>query len=367
VNEASRLVELAWLGGTLLAAGLVGYIAHRVLWWFLARLVRRTETGIDDSLVRRCRRPTALIAPVLMANIVLPALQARVGEGALAVAGNVLQVLLPISIGWTLIALAGVAEDFVRDRFDVTHADNLRARAIHTQVRIIKRIAITAIVVLTLAVILMSFEELRQVGTGLLASAGVAGLVIGLAAQRALANLLAGIQIALTQPIRFDDVLVVEGEWGRVEEITLTYVVVRIWDLRRLVLPISYFLEKPFQNWTRTSADVLGTVYLHVDYAVPVEEIRSELKKIVERREEWDGKVCGVQVTGTNPRGVEVRALVSATDASKAWDLRCAVRESLVSFINERFPESLPRLRTELHRFDENGRPAPLQGPAGSP
>jgi small-conductance mechanosensitive channel len=172
--------------------------------------------------------------------------------------------------------------------------------------------------------------------------------VIGFAAQKTLGNLLAGIQIAITQPIRIDDVVVVEGEWGRIEEITLTYVVVRIWDLRRLVLPIGYFLEKPFQNWTRVSADVLGTVYLVVDYTVPVDEIRAQLERIVRESNLWDRKVCGVQVTDASERGIEVRALVSAADSSKAWDLRCEVREKLIAFLQQNYPGSLPRVRAEI-------------------
>jgi small-conductance mechanosensitive channel len=354
------LMQLAWLGGALLAAGGIGWVVHSILWWFVGRLARRTSTSLDDSVVRHCRRPTVLILPTLLAYAVLPALVGRVEAEAVVVVIDVLQVLLPLSLGWTLIGLTGFAEDVVRMRYDVGRLDNLRARAVHTQFRIIKRIVIAAIAVITLAVILMSFENLRQVGAGLLASAGVAGLVIGLAAQRALANLLAGIQIALTQPIRLDDVVIVEGEWGRIEEITLTYVVVRIWDLRRLILPISHFLEKPFENWTRTSADILGTVHLFVDYTVPVAAIRKELKRIVEDREEWDGKVCGVQVTGTSPEGVEVRALISAADASRAWNLRCAVRESLVAFIKERFPEALPRFRAELRSVSQT--PAAASG-----
>jgi small-conductance mechanosensitive channel len=182
--------------------------------------------------------------------------------------------------------------------------------------------------------------------------------VVGFAAQKTLGNLLAGIQIAITQPIRIDDVVIVEGEWGRIEEITLTYVVVRIWDLRRLVLPIGYFIEKPFQNWTRVSADILGTVFLYVDYTVPVDAIRAELERIVQGSTDWDGQVCGVQVTDTSPQGIEVRALVSATDASKAWNLRCEVREKLVSFLQREYPGALPKLRGELK---EGGRP--LRGP----
>jgi small-conductance mechanosensitive channel len=230
----------------------------------------------------------------------------------------------------------------------VNVSDNLRARAIHTQFGIVRKIAIVVIGVFALATVLMSFEEFRQLGAGILASAGLAGLVIGFAAQKTLGNLLAGIQIAITQPIRIDDVVVVEGEWGRIEEITLTYVVVRIWDLRRLVLPIGYFLEQPFQNWTRVSADVLGTVYLVVDYTVPVDEIRAQLERIVRESNLWDRKVCGVQVTGASEHGIEVRALVSAADSSKAWDLRCEVREKLIAFLQQNYPGSLPRVRAEI-------------------
>ena len=349
LNEFTLLSHLAWAGAALLGASLGGYMLHGLFWWGFRRFARRTSTILDDSLVRHCRRPTVFVLPILIVYIVLPLLRGRVGEALAEVISNALTVVLPLSVGWTMIRVTNVAEDLIISRYDVTTADNLQARAIHTQFRIIKRITIVVIGVLTLAVVLMSFEELRQLGTGLLASAGLAGLVIGLAAQKTLASLLAGIQVAITQPIRLDDVVIVEGEWGRIEELTLTYVVVRIWDLRRLMLPISYFLEKPFQNWTRVSADILGTVFLYVDHTVPVPEIREQLKRIVQDSENWDGKVCGVQVTDTSPQGIEVRALVSAADASKAWDLRCEVREKLIGFVRDKYPQALPRLRAELH------------------
>ena len=180
---------------------------------------------------------------------------------------------------------------------------------------------------------LMVFESGRHFGTAIIASAGVAGIIIGFAAQKSIATLLAGFQIALTQPIRIDDVVIVENEWGRIEEITLTYVVVRIWDLRRLVLPITYFIETPFQNWTRTSADILGTVFLHVDYTLPLDSLRSELTRILEGSPLWDRKVNVLQVTDAKPHTLEVRALASAADASAAWDLRCHIREQLIAFI----------------------------------
>jgi small-conductance mechanosensitive channel len=195
----------------------------------------------------------------------------------------------------------------------------------------------------------MSFEQIRQLGTAILASAGVLGIIIGFAAQRTISTLLAGLQIAITQPFRIDDVVIVEGEWGRIEEIALTYVVVRIWDLRRLVLPTSYFLEKPFENWTRESADILGTVYLYADYTVPVQEVKEELHRVLKSSEHWDGKVWNLQVTDMTEHTVQLRALMSAQDASAAWNLRCEVREKLLHFVQSRHPNALPKIRAELH------------------
>jgi small-conductance mechanosensitive channel len=195
---------------------------------------------------------------------------------------------------------------------------------------------------------LMTFEKIRQLGTTILASAGLAGLIIGLAAQRTIGTFIAGLQIAFTQPIRVDDVVIVENEWGRIEEITLTYVVVKIWDLRRLIVPITYFIEKPFQNWTRSSADILGTVYIYVDYTVPVDAIREQLHKLLEKSQHWDHKVCVLQVTNTSEKAIELRALMSALDASTAWTLRCEIREKLLEFIKDKYPQALPRSRIEL-------------------
>jgi len=209
-------------------------------------------------------------------------------------------------------------------------------------------VAVTIVVIFTLASMLMVFEPVRQFGASILASAGVAGLVVGFAAQKSIATLLAGFQIALTQPIRVDDVVIVEGEWGRIEEITLTYVVVCIWDLRRLVVPIGYFIEQPFQNWTRTSADLLGTVELHVDYTVPVDALRTKLTSILESSRHWDRKVNVLQVTDATEQTLVVRALASAANASSCWDLRCEVREKLVAYLRREHPESFPRVRGRL-------------------
>jgi small-conductance mechanosensitive channel len=248
-------------------------------------------------------------------------------------------------VAFVLVELLDAAETAVLRQYPLQVADNLEARRIQTQVVVLKKVALVVIGIFTLASALMVFEPVRQLGTSILASAGIAGIIVGLAAQRSIATLLAGLQIAITQPIRLDDVVIVEGEWGRVEDITLTYVMVRIWDLRRLVVPITYFIEQPFQNWTHRSADVLGTVFLHVDYTVPVDAVRDELGRILQASPHWDGKVNVLQVTEARERTLELRALASAADASRAWDLRCEVREKLVAFLRERYPETLPRVR----------------------
>jgi len=261
---------------------------------------------------------------------------------------QILGLLLIGVVSWLLVKAIYAFEDIVLARFDVGAKDNLKARKVHTQLKVIKRIAIVMVGIVALGTMLMTFDRVRQLGTAILASAGVIGIVVGMAAQRTIATFIAGLQIAITQPIRVDDVVIVENEWGRIEEITLTYVVVRIWDLRRLIVPITYFLEKPFQNWTRVTADILGTVFIYVDHTVPIDSIRSELHNILKDSEHWDGKVCVLQVTNTSERTVELRALMSAEDASKAWTLRCQVREKLVEFLRQQYPQALPRIRAEL-------------------
>jgi small-conductance mechanosensitive channel len=230
-----------------------------------------------------------------------------------------------------------------RHRLDVP--DNLSARKILTQVAVIRKIIVTAVVIVATGSILMMFDPVRQFGTSILASAGIAGIVIGFAAQKTLGNVLAGIQIALTQPLLIDDIVTVEGEFGQIEEITLTYVVVRTWDLRRLIVPITQLVEKPFQNWSRVSTELLGTVILYLDYQAPMGELRKELKRLVENNPKWDKRVCGLQITDTTEHGIQVRALVSAADPGKLGDLRAEVREGLINFLVRNHPESLPRAR----------------------
>ena len=256
---------------------------------------------------------------------------------------------LGIYFACRFILLADVLGDAAYAKYRIDVSDNLAARRVRTQIQVLRRIFVVVVVIVTAAVMLMTFPAIHELGTSLLASAGLAGLIVGMAMKPTLSSLLAGLQIALTQPIRIDDVVIVQGEFGWIEEIETTYVIVRTWDLRRLVVPLSYFIENPFQNWTRKTADLLGTVFVYVDYSVPVEEVRQELHRILESSPLWDGKVWGLQVTNASEQAVEIRALMSAPNAPKAWDLRCYVRESLIKFLQERFPESLPKMRAEVH------------------
>lgn len=327
----------------------IGLIGHFWVSAMLRRFAQRTNRPLDDSLVKHCCRPLIWIIVVFAVRL---ALAAAIPEKERATLDHIIGLLLIGLVSWLLIKSVYVLQDYVVHRFEVDVQDNLRARKIHTQLRVLKRIVIIVVSVVALATMLMTFPRVRQLGTTILASAGIIGIVVGMAAQRTIGTFIAGLQIAFTQPIRVDDVVIVENEWGRIEEITLTYVVVRIWDLRRLIVPITYFIEKPFQNWTRVTADILGTVYLYVDYTVPIDAIRKELQRVLKNSELWDGKVCVLQVTNTSDRTVELRALMSAADASTAWSLRCQVREKLIEFIKKNYPQALPKLRAELSSIE---------------
>ena len=342
------LQPLIWLYVVALIVGLTG---HYLVFRIVVHLTKRTKVTLDNAFVKHCFRPLLWIVLLLVVRVVgkLPSMQPHQPE----VAEHILAVVLIALVAWLLIRTTFVLEDFVLHRFDVSVKDNLRARKIHTQFRVLKRIVIAVVSLLAFGTILMTFDRVRQLGTTILASAGVVGIVVGMAAQRTIATFIAGLQIAVTQPIRVDDVVIVENEWGRIEEITLTYVVVRIWDLRRLIVPITYFIESPFQNWTRTSADILGTVFVYVDYTVPVDVLRDKLQNILKKSQHWDGKVCVLQVTNASDRTMELRALMSAADASTAWTLRCEVREKLIDFIKREYPQALPKVRAELNRLTD--------------
>ncbi|EPR68510.1 mechanosensitive ion channel family protein [Cyclobacterium qasimii] len=259
-------------------------------------------------------------------------------------------VLSIITLTWIIIEFSNVMRYIFLEKFTYDKEDNLRERRVITQVAFIRKLFIIAILVIAFAAILMNFESARKIGTGLLTSAGILGIIIGLAAQKSIANLLAGFQIAFTQPIRIDDVVVVEGEWGKIEEINLTYVVVQIWDQRRLVLPINYFIEKPFENWTRTTAAIWGTVFIYVDPTVEVCQLKTKLKEILEATPLWDKKVQVLQVTDWTEKTIELRCLMSAKDSPTAFDLRCLVREKLLAHLQNTQPDSLPKSRVLMEK-----------------
>ena len=263
--------------------------------------------------------------------------------------------LFIFSMTWLIIRILKIVKEVVLNNYDVRDADNLKARKVYTQFTILERIIIFIVIVLAIGLALMSFEEIREIGISIFASAGVAGIIIGFSAQKFIGTILAGIQIAIAQPIKLDDVVIVEGEWGRIEEITLTYVVVCIWDKRRLIVPTPYFIDKPFQNWTKTSSDIMGTVFLYVDYMVPFDAMREELTRILKNTEHWDGQVNVLQVTDSKSTHVEVRALMSAKDSGTAWELRVHVREKLIEFLQKNYPESIARTRVLLQKSDDNG------------
>ena len=346
--------DMLFNGGLLVGAVLIALLLH-LLFSLIIRiwLRRNAEKGgvVFRSVIRHIKAPLRLGLPLLAVVVVLPFVS--LPENLLNLLRHSISILAIITIAWLVVQSASVLEDYLFDKYRIDAEDNLKARKIHTQMRYLKRVFAVIVGVIALALILINFEKVRQLGTTILASAGIVGIVLGFASQRSIALLFAGFQIALTQPIRIDDVVIVEDEWGRIEEITLTYVVVRIWDKRRLVVPISYFVEKPFQNWTRVSADLLGTVYMYCDYSVPLQAVREELKRILEQSEDWDGEVCVVQVTDTTEKTMAVRALMSASDASRLWTLRCQVREKLIDFIQREFPESLPRFRGEFSEKSE--------------
>ncbi len=303
----------------------------------------KSSSKLDDLVVPLLGRSLRVVVPVVGLIFALPMIGLSPESAGVLAKGS--SILIIGVVAYVLFQAVGLAEKAVLSRYDITAADNLQARKVYTQVHVLGKTLYVIIGVFTVASVLMLFDEVRRFGTSILASAGVVGIIIGFAAQRTIANLFAGLQMAMTQPIRLDDVVIVEGEWGRIEEITLTYVVVRIWDDRRLVVPLSYFIEKPFQNWTRASADILGSVVVWADYTLPIAALRPAVERIVKDCKDWDQRFWNLQVTDATDRAMQLRVLATASDASKAWDLRCEIREKLLAYLQEHHPQSLPKTR----------------------
>jgi small-conductance mechanosensitive channel len=337
----------AWvLSLAVLAFGaLVALAVHQALVLVVRRVMARRD-GFWRELVTRTRKPTRLA--FLIGGLAVAAPLADLSAGQLDILGRVLMIGFIVLCGWTALTALDIATLIYMRQFKVDVEDNLLARKHLTQTRILRQTASALIIVLTVAFALMTFSEVRQYGVSLLASAGAAGIIAGLALQPFLTNLIAGIQIATTQPIRLDDAVIVEGEWGRVEEISSTYVVVKLWDWRRMVLPLTYFIQQPFQNWTRESASLIGTAMVYVDYSAPIEVLRKKLEEIAAASPLWDRNVVNLAVTDLTERTMQVRCLTSARNAGEAFDLRCEVREKMVAFLQSELPHALPRERFDL-------------------
>ncbi len=341
MHMKAYLVMLSIAGGAILVA----LIAYHLVFLALKRGADRTGSVVDASLIKHARRPASFLFPLAAILIVLPSFS--VPTGLLEGLRHAVELGVIAALAWLAVNLTAVFDDVISSKFRIDVSDNLLARRIHTKTSLIRRIAMTAIVVVAASAMIMTFPSIRHIGISLFASAGVAGLIAGMAARPMLSNVIAGIQVAMTETIRIDDVVVLDGEWGRIEEISTTNVIVRLWDLRRLVVPLSYFIERPFENWTHKTADILTTVLLYADYSVPVEEVRTELYRLLLSSDMWDGKTWSLQVTNATEHAVELRALMSAPDSATAWNLRCHIREKLIWFLQDHYPQSLPKIRTE--------------------
>lgn len=338
-----RHVHRLVFGSSVLSGALIaGFAIH----WFLFHFIlRKSVSPTHHQTLRRFRKPAFWILVVLAAMAAVPTF--GISEQADAITEHALHIIFIIFLTWLLIAGVYAVQDILLRRYDINLADNLRARQVRTQMAVMRRLAIGFVGLLAVGLVLYTFNHTRlwQAGAGLLASAGLASLALAAAAKTTVSNLLAGIQIALTEPIRIDDVVIVDGQWGRIEEITAAYVVVCIWNLQRLIVPLSYFIENPFQNWTRTSANLIGTCYIYADYSCPIGPLREEYLRVLKSTELWDGKAQVLQVTDLFEQTMQIRALMSAADSGKLFDLRCYVREKMIAFLQQNYPQCLPKQR----------------------
>lgn len=341
----------AWLPGFVLMAA-VGIIAL-ALHGTVVRILRALARGHPGPLemLGRTRSLIRYMVLVIALGMALPA--TLWPAGAMAAIGRILLIIFVLLLGWAAVIAINIATDLYLRRWHVDQADNLLARKHVTQVKVLRRTAVIVTGIITVGVALMVIPAMEKYGVSLFASAGASALVVGLAARPLLTNLIAGLQIAITQPIRIEDAVVVEGQWGWIEEIASTYVVVRIWNWTRMVLPLSYFMETPFQNWTRTSAELIGQVHINVDYATPLSALREKVIEFAKQSPLWDGQVVNMQVVEATEKSIQLRILVSAKNSGASWDLRCEMREKVIAWLAETYPASLPKLRTDLQGAPE--------------
>ncbi len=357
INWEEHLPELK-----LLITAIIIFLVLRAIAPWVTRVLTRIAAPFPftQDLLNRTTPPLHLLIPLL-------GLRAVFGSASNELvfihhARHFTSLAIIATVTWLFLRIIGAAQEIIIQRHPVNVTDNLAARRVQTQTKVLVQTLGFFVLLFGISAMLMTFPGARQFGTSLLASAGLAGLAVGFAAKPVLGNLIAGLQLAFTQPIRLDDVVIVENEWGRVEEITGTYVVIRIWDDRRLIVPLQYFIEHPFQNWTRKTSNLIGSLFLWVDYAMPLEPLRKELESLCAQSPQlWDGKVCVLQVTDTTDRAIQLRVLVSTKDSSSNWDLRCFVREKLINFIALNYPECLPQVRANLHEETPKAPPVEQQ------
>lgn len=356
--------------GLITAAIVVALVVHSVAQRLVHRMVG-AKNSVAPLLLDRTSGPSRLALCLAAIALVLPL--APLDDLLRQTLSHFFGVAVIALVGWISIRAVDMASARYLERFRLDIAENFLARKHVTQVRVFKRVTDTLIVIIAVSTALMTFDSVRQYGVSLFASAGAAGLIVGLAARPLLSNLIAGVQIAVTQPIRIEDAVIIENEWGWVEDIASTYVVIRLWDWRRMVVPLSYFIERPFQNWTRDAQSLIGAIALHVDYSADVPAIRTRLEQVAKESRLWDGAVVNLQVIDTHPRTIELRALVSARNAPQSWDLRCEIREKLLAYIRDEMPEALPRDRAILAPAADDGfgrnflRRAPSRDRAAEP
>ncbi|MCM2130360.1 mechanosensitive ion channel family protein [Larsenimonas rhizosphaerae] len=339
--QASILL-IAHMGAALIAVWLLFRVTRRII-RVMDRWADQRDNHLERYLLPLIVRSLSALAPVLLLFSLFPLFisSARIDS----VLHNIASLLLITSIAGIMVHGVNMTERVLSERYRMDVANNLVARRVHTQIMVLRKLVNFLIIMLAIASMLMVFDKVRQLGASILASAGILGVVLGFAAQKVFGNLFAGIQIALTQPIKIDDAVIVEGEWGWVEELTLTYVVIRLWDWRRLVLPINYFIDHPFENWTRTSNDLIGSVILYADFCLPLDELQAEADRIAQASPRWSGKVCKVQLLEMTEHNMQLRVLVSARGGPDTFDLRCEMREGLIKYIATHYPEALPRVR----------------------
>ena len=360
MNSAEARYD-ALLGlGTIAAAIVAGVVIHRILCWALTRWAARSSSPVPKAIVNRLTRPAAYIVPLILVLIALPnVVLSKHAQHAQAIVEHAAGIATIAAIAWASAALVTLWGDVVLVRYRTDVTDNLLARQMGTRVAILSRTMIILIGLLGIAIALMTFPTIRAVGTTLLASAGAAGLIIGLAARPLFENLIAGVQLAFTEPIRLDDVVVVQGYWGNIEEIHSTYVVIKVWDWTRVIVPLSWFITNTFENWTRRTAELIGQVYVFADYSLDVEALRAQLPIILEGTKLWDGHVQNCQVVDATDRAIQIRVLVTARNSGDLWDLRCFVREEIVKYIREKQPHAMPSLRVLSRDGEERHDVAP--------